>query len=299
MALVYVKAKPGHLIAPPKRVRKNPSEDWTAAQDALMLHLGQPAYLQAGEWALYEVLGGEYGVDDLEIDRIVDDYEFYEQSYWDKLEKKYPGVSERVSEHVCTKSFEYGDMMGLPATCVFSDPEKVHPGTWLIHFSPASFHSFDRGAALDALAYTGQNETEHAEKDGPWVFAFAFEIPDMDRSFESIRRRLTGYSAKYGRNFLVFQCDHAVSAHHSGDQETQVIFPLGSEYNVINATRGTLAPTNKAVKEVLEREEAGEELTDEDEDILRGEILFSTVEELEELIENGLVEPDDFDNYRG
>ena len=112
----------------------------------------------------------------------------------------------------------------LPPYLVFSSPTAVTDGTWLIHFSHDPFTSFDLGADIRSLAYTGRPGTKApvadcakivAGSDMP-LYGFAYEADD----------RVYRYGHKYGRSSVLFRAEGAVRAYHSGDVEWQVIFPL-------------------------------------------------------------------------
>jgi hypothetical protein len=62
--------------------------------------------------------------------------------------------------------------------------------------------------------------------DFDYVYGFAFTAYWK-------QMHLYSYSKKYGKHAVLFQCDVALEATHSGDEENQVIFPICSEYNVI------------------------------------------------------------------
>jgi len=301
MSIVYVKAKPGHAIALPEMPRRNPpmtEEQKEASQGYLYDYLKAPIWTQVQSWDVRTILVDQYDVEEDEAEGLA---EQFQERCWEggpafiaEWENRFPGILEKINEETCNTAFHDGHMEALPMGCVFHSVEKVPEGTWCIHFTNADFNSFDVGAPLHALAYTGYNESERASEDA-WVYAFAFEA-DVFVDLDDLRRRHTGYHGKYGDNYLIFQVDHAVRAYHSEDNEYQIIFQIGTEYNVLNATSGVVRASDEAIAEAEAAEEAEEEY---DEDALNGEFQFSTIEELMELMENGLVDPNDFDNYRG
>lgn len=133
-----------------------------------------------------------------------------------------------------------------PAYVYFSDVRPLPPGTWLVHFTEASFASFDRGTTIYGLAlstWKREKDVVDCERNlssdiglAEVVYGFAYRAEG--------RERLGPHSplasaASLGPNVLFFQTDCAVAAYHEGDMEEQVIFPLCTEYNVHVGTYDT------------------------------------------------------------
>lgn len=143
-----------------------------------------------------------------------------------------PDVIPYLKEHVPNS---------IPAYCIFENPTALSAGSWLIHHSNSDFYTFDRGALWEYIAYSNlvrqlARPTSKNLDDGislyerVYGFAFTPEHNECIRGEGIFRCPING--PKYGRNILLFQSYAAVEAYHSGDEEYQVIFPIGSEYNV-------------------------------------------------------------------
>lgn len=141
-----------------------------------------------------------------------------------------------------------------PSYLFFTGARPVPKGSWFIHFTRETpFRAFEYGAPGEALGLTvhfRDRKRNAADCDvnmsgelGPHgtIYGFAFDLKDRDWRIGP---------RKYGQNAVIFQHDYAVTAHHSGDEENQVIFPICGEYNVVpvydvsSATGGGLVPTN-------------------------------------------------------
>lgn len=165
-------------------------------------------------------------------------------------------AQERSSE--VDTEVEFGAM--VPAYLMFDRARAVPPKSWLVHFTKESFDAFDRGATLERLALSTHfknpvaadcpNNLSDEIGGSEVVFGFAYEI-DRLRQVHQWRERHTA---------VVFQCDYAVVARHSSDEEYQVIFPLCTEYNLIQLRRGawgrTWTPTPVVFGEVDYSEDA-------------------------------------------
>lgn len=146
----------------------------------------------------------------------------------------------------------HNDPMEMPASVVLHAKRKPPPGTWFAHFTRESggFHAFDRGTTIEGLHLSTWKERKDfadCKKNlspdigvREVVFGFAFEAAEAARAQGA-------YGRKYGDNILLFQCDCAVIAEHDGDDETQAIFPICAEYNVVpfrsTGGRGLLGET--------------------------------------------------------
>lgn len=141
-----------------------------------------------------------------------------------------------------------------PSYLFFTGARPVPKGAWFIHFTNETpFRAFEYGAPGEAMGLTvhfRDRKRNAADCDvnmsgelGPHgtIYGFAFDLEGRDWRVGP---------RKYGRNAVIFQHDYAVTAHHSGDEEHQVIFPICGEYNVVPvydvspATGGGLVPTN-------------------------------------------------------
>lgn len=126
-----------------------------------------------------------------------------------------------------------------PAYRVFAEAHVPPPGKWYVHFTRESFSQFAYGASIwTGLSFSHCNEEEPRKApdgntsvdtdlyDVIWGFAFPADRSDKELSTGS------WYGGKAAR-FLLFRSDEAVVAYHKGDNETQAIFVIGSEYDVI------------------------------------------------------------------
>jgi len=146
------------------------------------------------------------------------------------------------------------DPLELPAYLTLHAERKAPPGTWFAHFTcePGGFHAFDRGTTMDGLhlsTWKRRKDPANCKRNLPdaigiaeVVFGFAFDAA-------TAARNQRGYGHKYGDHVVLFQCDCAVIAYHDGDEETQAIFPICAEYNVVPFTAtgggGLLAETER------------------------------------------------------
>lgn len=150
---------------------------------------------------------------------------------------------------------EAAETMGAeaPSYLYFGDARAVAPKSWFIHFTNESpFLSFEYGAPGTILGLTThfrdrKRNRVHCPENmtgelGLYetLYGFAFDLSS---------RSWRGKSRKYGRNAVIFQHDYALGAHHHGDEEFQVIFPLCGEYNVVpvynvNSEGGGLVDTD-------------------------------------------------------
>lgn len=135
------------------------------------------------------------------------------------------------------------DPLGIPSYLYFAQPRVLPAGTWLVHFSRSRFLAFEKGATLETLALSTHVDAKTLKScdanldpdTGPYevVFGFALEAAEVG-PFEA--REM---ARSFGKHVMLFQCDCAVKAWHTTDNQNQVIFPLCSEYNV---HRGTVDP---------------------------------------------------------
>lgn len=136
------------------------------------------------------------------------------------------------------KGYEYADEMPYesPAYLHMSAEKKLPRGTWCAHFSNSPFDRLEYGATIEGLHLsTWRRDRKSAPAKCPdnlsldrapfeVVYGFAYLLS----SFRDVREP----ASKYGRYIILFQTDEGILAHHYGDEEKQVIFPLCSEYNV-------------------------------------------------------------------
>jgi hypothetical protein len=127
-----------------------------------------------------------------------------------------------------------------PAYLTLQAESKLPEGSWLVHFTSASFTRFERGTTLEGLHLSTWNTnkavadcSKNLQDQGAFdtVFGFAFDV-DRLRTMGHVMAA----SRRYGSRALIFQTDCAVEAYHDGDEEHQAIFPLCSEYNVHELT---------------------------------------------------------------
>lgn len=127
-----------------------------------------------------------------------------------------------------------------PSYLFFSNARAVPKGHWLMHFTRETpFNSFKYGAFGHELGLTThfRDRKRNVAKcpENAWgdlglfetVYGFAFDVTNLQR----LQRHIGPH--KYGLNAVLFQHNHAVVAHHYGDAEDQVIFPLCGEYNAV------------------------------------------------------------------
>jgi len=219
--------------------RPNPNMSAKGLQDELVEILTHP---QGGvDGRDFDLLLDEYA-DQTGIDLPEDDrYELLED---EKFRRKF----ERwILDNDMIPTLQRQEPSAVPARYWFGEPERLPPGTWLTHHSDESFYEFDRGSTPEYLGHTGGGNVSRAERLSgknlsdeisyyERVYGFAF----LAKQDECIDRRgecgCSGRRPKYGENILLFQCDSAVMAHHYADDELQVIFPIGTEYNVTSLT---------------------------------------------------------------
>lgn len=153
-----------------------------------------------------------------------------------------------------------------PAYLYFSNAETLRAGEWFVHFTQSSpFFSFEHGATAERLQLTrhypdssrmGKKvKCPQDPRDGIFSTAYGFAFHASDAM-----RHTSHYAKKYGRNAVLFKHAHAVSAHHAGDQEHQVIFPICDEYDVV--------PIYDVVSECLVPLKSGERTFDSLKDII-------------------------------
>jgi hypothetical protein len=129
------------------------------------------------------------------------------------------------------------DPTTLPAYTVLHAEAKLPRGTWLAHFTRerGGFDAFDRGTPIEGMHLSTWRQPYRAKCPNNLspdlstyevIFGFAVQA-DMGW------RDQLSYSHMYGKEVVLFQCDCAVEAYHDGDEQTQVIFPICSEYNVV------------------------------------------------------------------
>lgn len=256
-------------------------------------YLKAPVYTQTHGWVVEQVLQTAYGLDEEAAEEAA--WTFLDERFSPKAvkkwERKYPGILDAVNVAGC-EPLQAGDTLELPVGCVFDYSAKAGKGAWFIHFSDATFHSFEKGAALQGLAYSKHFDPMTLES-GETLYGFAFQLDTAD-PFDRIKAR-----QYYGYNFLIFQCDYAIYGYHSGDEEEQAIWPLGAEYNVLNATNESVLADPSAIEAA--EEAYGDEVeywAHRDEgvvvDLSAGEVYFDTVDKLMELIDKGWVDLGEF-----
>ncbi len=140
------------------------------------------------------------------------------------------------------------DQYSVPARYWFSRVRPVPAGTWLVHHThTANVTRFDRGEHVDQLANTrgifGGTPAKASGKNlddsvGAYerIYAFAFQPEDDPCIGRDGGYRCGPGSSAYGPHLVVFQCDAAVEAYHQGNEATETMFPVGSEYNVTSVT---------------------------------------------------------------
>jgi hypothetical protein len=151
----------------------------------------------------------------------------------------------RFSKWLLSQSLE--DMAGfthepglIPSYIFMTNAQRLPERSWLIHFTDASpFLSFDRGATLSTpLWSTGIGNQRAvrahcpqniAEGRSPYEVVFGYAFSLTRKLFDEGRLSLEDY----GRNAVLFQCDVAVECDHLGDEDTQTVFPICTEYNAI------------------------------------------------------------------
>lgn len=145
-----------------------------------------------------------------------------------------------VNNYVISGHFDWQTEFGalVPPYLIFSEAHPLPRNSWLVHRTRSLFDAFDQGATIERLALTTWFKEPIRAKCpanvsdqigfGEVVFGFAH---DYDRS--TLWRSQQGSRSAYGPHAVIFQCDYAVEAYHSGDGEQQVIFPICTEYNLI------------------------------------------------------------------
>lgn len=128
-----------------------------------------------------------------------------------------------------------GQEVDCPSYLMFRDARVLPKGTWLVHFSSKYFSQFKYGSNYERLHLSTWFIKKHKVKSNNLsdeigaaevVFGFAFDTDQMNR--------IICHGHRFGKHVKLFQCDMAVEAYHTSDGYRQVIFPLGSEYNVID-----------------------------------------------------------------
>lgn len=178
-------------------------------------------------------------------------YTYLEEDGWsyqdmpDEMEWLEQGTNKRdfikwIKRNRILESWKSQDPGTVPARYYFSRPTALPKGQWLVHHSDVSFGKFDRGATMEHLALTwsanapekaGPKNLDDSVTDYERVFAFAFAVEEDECIARDGRYKCHG-RPKYGKSMVLFQCDAAIEAYHEGDEETQAIFPIGTEYNL-------------------------------------------------------------------
>lgn len=135
----------------------------------------------------------------------------------------------------------------IPPKFFFEHAEALPEGTWLIHHSNTSFSGFDRGISIEHLGLSTHisKKTKAGPKNtddeiGPHERAYAFGFtPDED---PAVSRFGLPLSSDYGDRWYLFQTDAAVQAYHNADMQHQAIFPVGTEYNMVEVDISGNAP---------------------------------------------------------
>lgn len=208
------------------RVEKNAPMEASALQSELLDALTPPA----DDLDLvrdFEGISGVFFADRDEYPEGVDDMTEEQVSAYAKWLRR-TGIAQEIKD----------DAYNIQPKYFFSNVRKLEPGTWLIHHSDSQFGRFKQGATLEGLHLSRWNKKKTRstalntdDEVSPYerVYAFAFEVdhdPCVDRRGQPRRCKT------YGPHMMIFQTDAAVSVYHSGDEETQAIFPVGTEYNV-------------------------------------------------------------------
>jgi len=130
------------------------------------------------------------------------------------------------------------DPTSVPPKLTFSDARALPEGSWLIHHSDAYLDEFGQGATYDRLGlstwFTEKQRSGKLNLDDELspierVYVFAF-TPKND---PAISRFGLPMASGYGENWYLFRSDAAVLAYHNDDEQWQVIFPAGSEYDLM------------------------------------------------------------------
>ena len=130
------------------------------------------------------------------------------------------------------------DPSDVPPKFFFSDAKALPKGTWLVHHSRSNLSEFDRGSTYERLGLSthfttkskvGPKNTDDEIGIGERVYVFGFR-PEND---PAISRFGLPLSSQYGDKWYLLRTDAAVEAYHDGDQQTQAIFPAGSEYDLV------------------------------------------------------------------
>lgn len=145
---------------------------------------------------------------------------------------------EWVEENDILTSWIEDDPTSIPPKIQFSRVKPLPAGTWLIHHSNAEIEEFDRGVDFEHLVLStwleeplrrGQLNLDDSISFRQRIYAFAFQPKDDP----AIRRDGRPGRSNYGNRWYLFHCDAAVSAYHQLDGESQVIFPVGTEYDLV------------------------------------------------------------------
>ena len=139
------------------------------------------------------------------------------------------------------------DASDVPPKFFFSGANPLPKGTWLVHHSRAYIGEFNRGSTFERLGLSthfttkskvGSKNTDDEIGIGERVYVFGFQ-PHND---PAISRFGLPLSSQYGDKWYLFKTDAAVEAYHDGDEQTQAIFPAGSEYDLVEVSISDSAP---------------------------------------------------------
>jgi hypothetical protein len=126
----------------------------------------------------------------------------------------------------------------------------VEPGAWLIHFTKSEcFSEFDRGVRIDRLhlaRWAEKSRKIQVEdrkrnlspslplRDRVWAFAYSPQEADrfIQESADDLQQSFDEPpDLPYGAHIVAFQSKQGVVAYHRADHDTQVIVPIGADYN--------------------------------------------------------------------
>jgi len=145
--------------------------------------------------------------------------------------------------HEARREYENNDTAYDAPPYLFMWPQGIiKPGTWLVHLTKSKcFSGFDRGTRIKRLHLATWSKrkikvTSRSVNLSPslpfekrvWGFAFFPGEADMVTTGED--------PEKYGTNFVIFQCDLGVGVEHQTDEEEQIVFPIGADYNHVCGT---------------------------------------------------------------
>jgi hypothetical protein len=140
-------------------------------------------------------------------------------------------------EHLSQIRDDYGSreaQLKSPPAAYLISMGVLKPRTWLVHRTKKPcFGEFDRGTTIRGLhlATWKSHKTKVKSRSANlspslslarrvWGFAFFPEDIDASETQES-----------YGDNVIFFQSDQGVVVEHLTDEEKQIIFPVGADYN--------------------------------------------------------------------